>query len=689
MSRAPTSSISYRADIDGLRALAVVAVIGFHAFPPFVPGGYAGVDIFFVISGFLISSILLADLETGEFSFSTFYFRRARRLLPALAVVLAACLAIGWFVLVQTEFQSLQKYTVAGATFLTNFMLWRDTGYFDAPAEAKPLLHLWSLGVEEQFYLLWPAVIAYAWKRGLNILTTVMVLAGVSFAMNLLAVTHQSAAAAFYLPHTRLWELLIGASLTCVARFHSKQVDALVVRAVFREPDRGSKQTIKNALSWLGLALILVAFVGLARDHTSPNWWAGVTYLREVILALGLGDGSSYPGIAALAPTLGAACLIAAGPTGWVNRRLLSIRAVVYIGLISYPLYLWHWPLLSFVRITESGAPSRFLRVSAIATALGLAITTYHVIERRARRLITRPQIGSFLVLATPTVLVGAVALFGSSTGDISARVPNFAIAMDVGTPLPRADPACKARFSTLSGDCDLYGGDSQITTALLGDSHAAHFLPAVGAALALRKENVVHFGQSGCPPLLGIRRLSNDGQNACDAVVDDIVRYVANDRTLRRVLLAFRHSAYLRDGVATYRLAGADSAEESMKRALEDTVAFLADHHKDVWIVLDVPQLDFNITECAGRPFSFEHRTVRNPCGVATSAVFAQQAEYRAMVQAVQHRFPAVHVFDPLYWLCDDQLCYAAKGNQVFFVDDNHLSRSGSLLFADKFAFQ
>src|SRR5215470_5019149 len=208
--------IAYRADIDGLRAVAVLSVIGFHASPKFITGGFIGVDVFFVISGYLISSLILSGLKDGSFNSLDFYARRARRIFPALTVVLVFAWVIGLFFLVPTDFVALSKHIGAGAAFAANIITYFEVGYFDAPANTKPLLHLWSLGVEEQFYLLWPAVLVFAWKRGFNVLTTACVLAIVSFAANMFCVTHQAASAAFYLPHTRLWELLLGAALAAL-----------------------------------------------------------------------------------------------------------------------------------------------------------------------------------------------------------------------------------------------------------------------------------------------------------------------------------------------------------------------------------------------------------------------------------------------------------------------------------------
>jgi len=207
----------YRPDIDGLRALAVLSVVLYHAhaFPKVLKGGFIGVDIFFVISGFLISTIIFSGLERGSFSFFDFFCRRIRRIFPALLLVLISCYAFGWFVLLADEYKQLGKHIAAGAGFVSNFVLWTESGYFDAGAETKPLLHLWSLGIEEQFYIVWPLILWWAWKKKFNLFTITLVLAFFSFGLNL-AKYRVNGVADFYSPQTRFWELLAGALLAYI-----------------------------------------------------------------------------------------------------------------------------------------------------------------------------------------------------------------------------------------------------------------------------------------------------------------------------------------------------------------------------------------------------------------------------------------------------------------------------------------
>jgi len=261
--------LRYRPDIDGLRALAVLAVVGFHATPRFLPGGFVGVDVFFVISGFLISTIVFSQLSSGTFSFVDFYLRRVRRILPALLVVLVACWICGWFVLVRGEYRELLKHFAGGASFLSNVLLWGEASYFDARSEAKPLLHLWSLAVEEQFYLFWPPIVVLCWRRGLNLLSVIILVIAVSFIVNVILIDHH-AVAAFYLPTSRMWELMLGALLAYVQLFRRDEADALVNRIVFAGSARPDDRLVANAKSWAGLTLIVFAALMLQKISRFP-----------------------------------------------------------------------------------------------------------------------------------------------------------------------------------------------------------------------------------------------------------------------------------------------------------------------------------------------------------------------------------------------------------------------------------
>src|SRR5262245_30018379 len=349
-----TSHNTYRRDIDGIRAIAVVLVLIFHAFPGVLPGGFVGVDVFFVISGFLITQILLIDLEHSRFSVGRFYVRRVRRIFPALLVILIACLAFGWKTLLAEDLAGLAKHVFGSSIFSSNLFLWQEVDYFDKASEAKPLLHLWSLGIEEQCYVVWPFLMWLARRRRVSTIAVISIAAIASFATN---VTYMAAnpTAAFYSPFSRAWELLAGAALTQLsARVPHPEKAAGMPRRLM------SPVVAASLLSILGIVLIMFSVVAL--NSTTP-----------------------FPGWRALIPVVGACLLIASGPGVWFNRVVLSSPPLVAIGLISYPLYLWHWPLLALLRHALPGGDTSFNRLLFLLLAFVLASITYQLIEKPFR----------------------------------------------------------------------------------------------------------------------------------------------------------------------------------------------------------------------------------------------------------------------------------------------------------------
>ena len=312
----------------------------YHAFPQVVRGGYVGVDIFFVISGFLISSILFTEMTEHRFSFTTFYGRRIRRIFPALAVCLAAVLAYGFVSLTPYELAQLGKHVFFGAGFLSDIVLWSESGYFDSAATYKPLLHLWSLGIEEQFYILWPALLWLAFRLKAKVGRLLAVLFLASFTINVaLSITNISAD--FYLPVSRFWELLAGAGLAWWCQI--------------------SFPKVRSWISFAGLAALLTSVALFTAEMRFPGWLA-------------------------LLPVAGAVAVILAGPEATVNRIVFSNRAVVFVGLISYPLYLWHWPLISYAYVIRVGkAPTPLMATALVAASFLLAWATYRFIEYPVR----------------------------------------------------------------------------------------------------------------------------------------------------------------------------------------------------------------------------------------------------------------------------------------------------------------
>jgi peptidoglycan/LPS O-acetylase OafA/YrhL len=375
---------TWRADIDGLRAIAVLCVLGYHYFPEWAPGGFVGVDVFFVISGFLIGGILLDAIGSDCFSLLDFYARRARRILPALVLVMGVSLVFGWFALLPDDYQNLGKHTAGGAIFISNILLWQEAGYFDVAAHRKPLLHLWSLGIEEQFYILFPLVLWGLWRKNLRLVTFIALLAFLSYRWNIMAYKKDQIFD-FYAPMTRFWELLAGVLLALWERRSGG--DGGGANSVVVSNNRW-KQTVGNfgnRLATLGIRLLIREPDKLV---IKGNFGRTLFSLLGVVLlgiALVKAESKGFPGKQAALPVLGAVCFIAAGPLAWWNRTILARSPLVWIGQISYPLYLWHWPLLSFTYIILGEAPNEGWRLILAIMAVLLAVLTYIVVERPVR----------------------------------------------------------------------------------------------------------------------------------------------------------------------------------------------------------------------------------------------------------------------------------------------------------------
>ena len=436
-----TAQISYRADIDGLRAIAVLSVVIFHANPRLVPGGFIGVDIFFVISGYLISSLILSGLKDGSFSYLDFYARRIRRLFPALIAVLLATLALGWFTLLPTEFASLGRHTLAAAAFAANILNYAEDGYFDAPAISKPLLHIWSLGVEEQFYFVFPALLILVWRKRRAELFLILI--GIaSFALNV-ATVRDHLSFAFYLPLTRFWEFLAGALLSSVPVAYSKYDQRMTLGPLVMVPWR-------DGMAAAGLLMIFAGFAVISTDYF-PGWWA-------------------------LLPVFGTVLLIGAGPLAWINRKILADRKLVFIGLISYPLYLWHWPLIVMGRTIMDAYDNKYERSTAIVAvtlAFVLAWLTFQFIERPVRA--PRPAFAARRITTALFTGLASVALLGFVTvqfNGLPTRYPKEIQALLTGN-----------TFADVYAD-DLPVDESKNSAGPLlvtyGDSHAGHLQPGL-----------------------------------------------------------------------------------------------------------------------------------------------------------------------------------------------------------------
>jgi len=497
----------YRKDIDGLRALAILPVVLFHLETPRLSGGFVGVDIFFVISGFLITGIIHAEIREHRFSYAGFFERRIRRLLPALTLMMGICGVVAWFLLMPTDFRGYSEALAATTLFLANLYFWKKTDYFGDPVENIPLLHTWSLSVEEQFYILFPPLLIllarYA-SRHLNWVLCGLFLLSLYAAQRTLGTQPESA---FYLVHLRAWEFLAGALLAT----------GLIPAS--------TRQSVRDAASIIGLTLVLLSLVLLDKD-------------------------SSFPGVTALPAVLGAALIIHAGMGGdALAGRWLSCKPMVFFGLISYSLYLWHWPIYVFFRyyLIEPLTPVQLGIVFLIST--GVAWASWRYVEAPFRRRGPRIGIKVFPVAAGVSMLLLLLSLPGIVSKGIPSRLPDE-IAAIAGVAKEKM-PYRSACFGLPTVDkksaheeCAL-GGTGDPEFVLWGDSYALSL--AHGADLAASEIGATgrFFGRSLCPPALGVRnyRASKVVCREFNAAVAD---YIHAHPSVRHVILAGNWPRYL-----------------------------------------------------------------------------------------------------------------------------------------------
>jgi len=647
----------YRRDIDGLRALAVVSVVLYHAGVRWFGGGYAGVDVFFVISGYLITKYVNEKIQDGTFSIIEFYERRVRRIMPALFFLLIIASVLAYFALLPTELDSFSRSEIATTLFVPNILLYREAGYFDAAAKLKPLLHLWSLGVEEQFYIFLPLTMVVAGRGGRRwTLATLYVFFASSLVLSILAVSSQPNAA-FYLVPFRAWELLLG-SLIGIGAF----------------PSAASPQ-LRNALSAIGLASVLASFLLYTPD-------------------------TPFPGMAALLPCVGAGLVIYGNEAGTTAAgRLLSWRPMVGIGLISYSLYLWHWPLMVFGEQFLGRPLTRMEIAFVVLLSLLAAIASWKFVEQPFRKRIagaSRPAL--FCTLGAVAGFVVLVAAVGIADHGLPQRIPEQALQYASGrTDRDREITACNTSVERIQrGEFCRLGPakTNRVDFVVWGDSHADAIAPAFRALANEAGSSGWLISHPGCAPLLDVVRVSRDA-SGCDrfneVVISAIERYDIPTVFLVgrwEVNALGRTNWETSEGLGKISLRDAASKETSpsetrevFERGLTRTLARLSRNARSVLLVMDVP-----------------NTAIDTPIFLARSAISGNiDREVRIDILAHGGRIDSMddllnrlcrewHAFtiDPKIFFCTGSKCLVARAGRSLYRDDHHLTVFGAMQLVD-----
>lgn len=652
----------YRAEIDGLRAVAILPVVLYHFGVSGLSGGFVGVDVFFVISGFLIGGILWEELrDTGRLRLGRFFLRRIRRLAPAYYVMALATLVVGWIILLPYEFREFGKELISATVYLSNVFFYTRTGYFDELGEERILLHTWSLSVEEQFYLVLPLVLLLLirWPR---ILPWVLGgLAILSFVACLI-MTDLSQSAAFYLFPFRAWELLAGVMLAIVGR------------------EASLSWRVHPALSWAGLALILATMV-----------------LME--------PGDSFPGLWAALPVLGTVLIIANGQDKNPVNQLLTTRGALFFGGISYSLYLWHWPIVTLARY-YTDAPLDLKQSGAlIALSVVLAWLSTRFIETPMRKgwLSWKILLSGYLVSSAATLAIAALIYLGDG---LIMRFPP-----DVRTHVAASQDFIQdfQRCQTVAGE-QAFGGveicpigpDGPPQVMIWGDSHARAFKEGLERAAFDADVPGVLVWRAGCPPVIGLDKdetaASSLENSACTRHNDRVLAGILAAPSIETVLLIGRWTYYI-EGTGVGRdfhnkvslSASPDGPLEAvepdapalLEAALETTIREVIGAGKIPAILRQVPEIPYYHSREAAKALAFGQTTPDEiEAGIASvtqDALTARTRNAYAMLQRLQAQ-TGVEVVDTWDTLCAEGVCSAMKDSQALYFDNNHITNRAAI---------
>lgn len=655
--------MKYRPDIDGLRAFAVIGVVLFHANVRPFAGGFVGVDVFFVISGYLITSMLVDDITNGRFSIIQFYEKRARRIFPALFAVILFSSITATVILMPSALKSYGQSVLSATLSVSNIFFWKTSGYFDATAAIKPMLHTWSLAVEEQFYILFPILLLFTFRVIKGRWMILLVPSAIaSFLLNIWSVNlHPSAA--FYLTPMRAWELCIGALL------------ALGVFPLLRQ------RWLRESASLLGISMI-----------------AGSIFV--------LSEQTIFPGFTALFPCLGTALLIQAGHAedreSTTVGKLLSLKPVVAVGLISYSLYLWHWPLLVFARNLTNSRLTIDQTSGVIAIAVIAAVLSYRFIEqpfRGPRGILTRKRL--FTASAVVMTCAASFGFFVHYSQGLPGRFPQDVIKMtafdESKSPLRTMCFGTEKKPKSIDRQC-VIGNEEQVSIFLWGDSHADSLYGTFAYLHDTYGVNTFYGADASCPPLLGLAPTS-----ACLLANDRKMEYILRHDSIKYVVLASRWSAYLfgrttdlgpaEDNTNLGRLISrrgeifvkfSDEEKKAFSESLESTVRQVQAAGKTVVLVYPIPETGYEIPETLAkimlsggapeeftRPVSYyyhRHKFIFN--------LFDELGQSSRLVRIHPHAY-----------LCDEKECRVYAEKTALYRDNNHLSIYGGRYIGPLFA--
>lgn len=646
--------LRYRSDIDGLRAIAVLSVVFFHAGIPGFSGGFVGVDVFFVISGYLITSLILNDIENGCFSFKKFYLRRAKRIFPALIVMLAITSVAALFILYPVELKKFGRSLGHTTYSASNFYFAKDSGYFSAPAIDKPLLHTWSLAIEEQFYIIFPLILALLIPRigRSGVVRTLSILAIGSLLVGEYFVQHASEKA-FFMPHVRAWELLLGGILA------------------FEQNRLRVGHGTAFLLSLLGIIAIIFSISAI--KATTP-----------------------FPGLNAVLPCVGAALLLlAGGKQNTIVQDIIALSPMRFIGRISYSLYLWHWPLFSLTHYQLGRAPDAIETAALIIASFILAILSWSFVEQPIRN----SAIGS----VNPLRGIAAIgyyfipfAIFGivlSATGGLPSLLSANALeaynkVMKTRKLFKRCHAAAKDKIVNSGCEFGSLANNKTYDVVMWGDSHALHFIPTLENVVKDAGLSGVTIWQHACAPLRNTKVLNHDGSLLCedrDLIIDEFLKSNAN---VKAIIIFARWSMYA-NGIkyitnSEHGDLSIDTTKIVMKEELQKTVNHFRSKGLEVVVVGQASEFPHTSLRCNLRKIKYPDSS--QDCSLSYDAELDKYIGYTNEVIAnLDSKSIFTRIF-PHEFICSKTTCDSMVNGIILHYDGNHLTPDASALFAPFF---
>lgn len=654
---------SYRPEIDGLRAIAIVPVVLFHFDFAAVRGGFVGVDIFFVISGFLIGGILWNELQdTGRISLGRFFLRRIRRLAPAYYVMVFATFIAGWFILLPFEFRELGKEILAATVYLSNVYFWMGTGYFDALAGERTLLHTWSLAVEEQFYLVFPVLlILLAGVR--KLIPWLLIGLGIVSLIACIAVTSTSQATAFYLFPFRAWELLAGVLLAIFGR------------------ERNFTWQIHASVSWVGLAILLATIVLLEEGHGFPGAWA-------------------------LLPVIGTVMMIANGQHQNLINRMLCSWPFLFFGAISYSLYLWHWPIAVLARYYFDSEIGTQLAVILMIVSVALAWASLHLVENpvRKNKLPTLGLLGGYGVASIVALAIGATLFLKDGIIERFDRSlhPTILATRGFHQDWSRCTTPADGPFAGVE-ICPI-GPEGAPKVLIWGDSHARAFKEGLEKAAFEADTPAVLIWRGGCPPLIGLdkaetasTRFENEACADHNNRIADAIK--ALPETYETVLLIGRWAYYVegqgvgddaenlvdlaRNAVSSFE---AETGPEIFQGALLQTTDLIEEAGLTPVVMRQPPEIFTFSVRAAARALAYGQTTVEELANTKGLTPLELALERNAAVDQIFQAFDG-QVIDTWQGICAQDQCRAMQDQEIYYFDNNHLTNNGAIAIRDSYA--